>query len=317
MKYLLIDFGASKIHTLLYDKKLDIISKGFKIESPFLKKSTLPLYKLKSILNDIIDKYSNDNVDGIIPCTILGGGWGLADDIYYSWKVKDKNKFTTKGCLISCLFFDEKNYHVHKHHDKEGYDGLKVLGNINNIPVYSSMGDTNCVKKSFNIDYQKAILNLGTGSQIIMKDKTISFIPSGRALNVFKNFLDNLGVDLFQYFSTLTLEDLKNSTLKFNLNIFPQSHKWKSEGGHILNITEDNFNLHNFISSLFKCYVDQYIEILNEYKITKIYLTGGINEKSPLIGEYIRKKTSSKTVSRTGGESDVFVGMINIINKHL
>ena len=95
MKYLLIDFGASKIHTLLYDKKLDIISKGFKIESPFLKKSTLPLYKLKSILNDIIDKYSNDNVDGIIPCTILGGGWGLADDIYYSWKVKDKNKFTT------------------------------------------------------------------------------------------------------------------------------------------------------------------------------------------------------------------------------
>ena len=140
MKYLLIDFGASKIQTSLYNKKLDSCDKLFKTESPFLKKSTLSLSELKSLLKNIIDKYSSDNIDGIIPCTILGGGWGLSDEIYYSWKVKDKNTFLTKGCLISGLFFGEKNYHIHKHHDNiEGYNGLKILGNI--ILVF--LDDTN------------------------------------------------------------------------------------------------------------------------------------------------------------------------------
>lgn len=317
MKYLLIDFGASKIQTLIYDKESDSCNKVFKIESPFLTNSTLSLHKLKSLLIDIINKYPNDNIDGIIPCTILGGGWGLSDKIYYSWKVKSQNKFITKGCLISGLFFDEENYHIHKHHDKKGYDGLKILGNINNIPIYSSMGDTNCVKNSFTLGAQKAILNLGTGSQIIMEDKTISFIPSGRALNVYKNFFDKLDVDLFQYFHKLTLKDLKNSNLEFNLNIFPQSRNWKPEGGHILNIKEDNFNLHNIISSLFKCYIDQYIKLINKYNLKKIYLTGGINEKYSLVGDYIRHKTSATTVIRTGGTGDVFVGMVNFIKKHI
>ena len=280
MKYLLIDFGASRVKTTVYDKTLDSYKNSYEEKSPFLTSTNISSTQLKIILNNLINKSSrNCKIDGIVICTILGGGY--IEDIYYSWKedtIKPK-----KGCLISGLFFNENTYHIHEHHDKKnGIKGLKVLGKINNIPLYSSMGDTNCVIESFNLNSnQTAILNLGTGSQFITNSNIISFIPSGRSINVFKNFFDSIGIDLFEQFSDLTLKDLNNSSLNFNLNLFPQSYKWDFNlKGCITNIDEFNFNIKNFISSLFKCYLDQYVKIINSYpKITTINLTGGISKK--------------------------------------
>ena len=67
--------------------------------------------------------------------------------------------------------------------------------------------------------------------------------------------------------------------------MFPQAKNFV-DYGKILNINEYNFNLENFISSLMKNYLDQYINYLIEMNTSVIYLTGGISQKIPVIFEY-------------------------------
>jgi hypothetical protein len=125
---------------------------------------------------------------------------------------------------------------------------------------------------------------------------------------VFKNFFNTLGYDLFDSFSRLTLEDIKNSTMDFDLNIFPQAHKYRS-GGEITNITEQDFTLNNFVSSIFRSYIDQYIEYIQSYN--KVYLMGGISRKYPVIQEYLENKTGKEVVIKSSSLEDTFMGIRN------
>ena len=135
MKYLLIDFGASFVKTVVYDKDTSLFSESNKINSPFVTKDYIEISELRKILEDIVNSYSN--IDAILICTILGGSW--VDNTYYSWKsIQNKNK--GKYCLISKLF--ESTVHIdHREFTNcEIYDDeLKVIGEINNIPIYSSL----------------------------------------------------------------------------------------------------------------------------------------------------------------------------------
>ena len=195
------------------------------------------------------------------------------------------------------------------HQDHGGLeDKIKPLGVLNGKTIYSSLGDTNCVKRSFSLKNDECIVNLGTGSQVIRNKSIVKYIPSGRALNCFENFFNNLDVSVFEIFKNLSTDQLIASDMNFNLNVFEQAlHYDSAVCGSITNIREDNFTLINFTCSLFKSYLDQYIPLIKNSK--KIYLTGGISRKYPVIKKYFEVKTNSEVVLNSRHIEDTFLGI--------
>jgi hypothetical protein len=185
------------------------------------------------------------------------------------------------------------------------------LGIYNNKIFLSCLGDTDCVIRSKQLKASQFIINLGTGSQIISVDEIISFIPSGRMFNVFYNFFKPLDFNIFDYFNKLNVYDLNHSDLIFDLSVFPQARNFV-DYGKVLNINENNFNLQNFISSLMKNYLDQYIYYLVENNPSKIYLTGGIAQKVPVILEYFKHKLPEVEII-LDSDCNVHLGMAEMI----
>lgn len=308
MKFLLIDFGASYIKPALYDKEKDELLSLSPIVSPFQTEFSIKKENLLNLLEQIVGQHK---VKGIIVCSILGGGW--IDDTYYSWK--SSNTEIKQHCLISGLFANHPTYHIHTHH-KGNFDGLKILGYIKNIPVYSSLGDTNCVIEALDIKDNDYVINIGTGSQIISKkDNKIlieAFIPAGRALLVFKNIFPNL----FDVIKELSLEDIINSNLDIDLNIFPQSKKYH-KGGNILNINENNFNMKNLSASIIKQLTLQYKEYMTDISKNNIKLTGGIPSKILYLKEVFEYYYPLYSIELVTKEENTHLGLIKYIKKHL
>ena len=195
-------------------------------------------------------------------------------------------------------------------------EDIKIGGFVNikgkDIPVYTGVGDHQCAVFGAGNNEHTISINLGTGSQIAMihskNDKcekrpffngrnlsVITHIPSGRCLNVFINFLKeiNPNKDFWKIFSEIKLEDIKTSSLKFNLALFTSA--WNFDNyGIIENITEYNLTLKNYAASLIKSYLEQYekgIDFLGKLDIhEKIILSGGIPLKIPVIKEYFLDK---------------------------
>jgi hypothetical protein len=308
MKFLLIDFGASYIKPALYNKEKDELLSLDPIISPFQTESYIKRKDLLCLLEKIISKH---DVKGVVICSILGGGW--INNIYYSWKSSNiKNK---QHCLISGLFANQPTYHIHKHH-KGDFDGIKVLGYIKNIPIYSSLGDTNCVIEALDIKNNDYVINIGTGSQVIsVIDNNVSieaFIPAGRALLVLKNIFPNL----FDVFKELSLKDIVNSNLNINLNIFPQSKKYY-RGGSILNINENNFNIKNLAASIIKQLTIQYKEYLVDPSKNNIKLTGGIPNKILYLKEVFEYYYPLYQIELMNKEENTHLGLIKYIKKYL
>jgi hypothetical protein len=300
--FLFIDFGASKVKTIQYNIQENTFCNQKQIDSPFLENETIHKKKLLIFLTSIIEQY--EDIDGIVACSILGGGYH--EDVYYSWKV-DK-KLEERTCLISELFRRSKNYHIHKDHGGE-QDVLGLLGKLDGINFYSSLGDTDCVKRSFPLDNKSCIVNLGTGSQVIKPESIVKYIPSGRALNTYRSFFMELGIDVFGMFEQIKLEDLLKSQLHFNLNIFNQALDYKDPGGAISGVHESNFTVKNFINSMFASYLNQYIPYI--IGSDRIYLTGGISRRYPIIKKYFEIKTGKDVFLRSEYIEDTFLGIRN------
>ncbi len=308
MKYLLIDFGASFIKSSIFNDSDNKISNYTEIESPFLVADILPISELKNILDSILTSYSD--YEYVITSSIKNGTY--ENDIYQSWKIKIADNNVCD--LISKIFQDQPTYHVHNDHNKlSKIKNITKLGTYKNKVFLSCLGDTDCVMRSKQLEDNQFIINLGTGSQIISKNETVSFIPSGRMFNVFYNFFKPLCIDIFDYFKKLNVDDLNNSDLAFDLSVFPQAKNFINYG-KVLNINEHNFNLHNFISSLMKNYLDQYIDFLIVSNPSKIYLTGGIAQKVPVIFSYFNHKLPDIEII-LDSDCNVHLGMVEMI-KH-
>ena len=202
------------------------------------------------------------------------------------------------------------------------------------------MGDNQCAILGANLNYNQLIINMGTGSQIAKLDlldannnmeqrpyfknnslSIITHIPSGRALNCFIGFIQ----ECFKYTSStksawellnnITLEDVINSTLNFNLKVFNSAYKFEN-GGDISLIKENNFNINNYISSLLKSYIEQYFDIINEYSIkyTDIILAGGIPMKISLIRDYIKYVKNKNVIINSCKEDETLQGLKIISN---
>jgi hypothetical protein len=306
MKYLLIDFGASFVKNAVYDDLHNTISDYTEIESPFLITDKLPLSEIKSILDFILQSYSE--CDYVITSSIKNGTYNK--DIYESWKIKLAGN---NSCDLFSKFFENQNtYHIHNDHNKQSnIFTIKKLGVYKEKIFLSCLGDTDCVLRSKNLTISQCIVNMGTGSQIISTEEIISFIPSGRMFNIFRNFFNQLNFEIFDYFKKLNVYDLDSSDLKFDLSVFPQAKNF-IDYGKILNINETNFNLHNFVSSLMKNYLDQYIEYIAKKDLLTIFLTGGIAQKVPVIKEYFEYKFPEKKII-LDKNCNVHLGMVEMI----
>jgi hypothetical protein len=316
MKYLFIDFGASFVKTILYDSVLQeykIIKELENLKSPFQENDSIQKIKLQQFLNEIVSKIKD--IDGIVICTIKGGGW--VDDIYYSWK--SKNIENKEHCLISGLFVDSPTYHMHAHHGGI-IQKIIPLGKIKNITIYSSLGDTDCVIESLDLKDNEIAINIGTGSQVIFKEnssiKTIPFIPAGRALMCFNNFFAKINFDFFSELQKIKPQQVYSSTMNIDLNVFSQSKHFLN-GGSINNIVEKEFTIDNLLSSILRCLVIQYSEYIPKNK--KILLVGGIPKKLPILNELFEYYYQDNEISikKSQNISDTHRGMTKIIQKYL
>ena len=316
MKYLLIDFGASFLKVVEYDSDTELYSNNYSVPSPFKHSNTITKDELRNLLQSVVSKHTH--IERIVICSILGGFYN--GDTYHSWKSKESGVATS--CMISGLFHGEKTFHVHEHQAKslniKDYEtGLKLLGHFDGKEIYSILGDTDCVINSVRLTENDVLINMGTGSQVATKNSRKSFIPSGRALNVFYNFFSDLGIDMFEVMSELSLDDLNSATLTVDLNVFPQSHKYNN-GGSINGINETGFTSKNLISSILKSYVDQYHEFVSDSKYSRIILTGGIPKKIPVIHEYLSLKYEDKKVIVDKSEiENTHRGIVNFIEEYL
>lgn len=305
MKYLLIDFGASYIKSSVYDTVSDQYSNYTVTESPLQFCNFISKEYIIQELTKIITRHPDVNFAAI--CSILGGKY--IDNIYYSWKCSNiegvKNQ---ESCIIKDIFT--------KPVDK------KIIGKIIDTNIFFPIVDTDCVIYSAQLIQSKNILvNMGTGSQVIYIDelnnlKKHQYIPSGRSLNIFAKFFSELNINFFDHLCNLNLNDIISSTMQINLNIYPQAYQY-NDGGLISKIYETNFTFKNFISSVLRCYLQQYEKFLIEPNNQIILLSGGIPKKIKTIQKYFTYKYPKSEVKLISNDIDeTLIGLSYFIKKN-
>jgi hypothetical protein len=318
VKYLLIDFGASYVKAIEFDRDTNTWSTPRTYDSPFLTQISTTKAELRNLLTAIAAEYT---VDAVVVCSILGGHY--IGDIYHSWKSPIKGKAC--GCMISGLFNEEPTFHVHTHHKdftsaSKYEDGLRVLGYVNNTPIYSSLGDTYCVIESVELSDTHVGINIGTGSQVFYLEngqlEIDMFIPAGRAFLVFQRFFEEMGVDMFDHMSRLSVDEVVNSSLWVNLNVFKEARNYEG-GGFIELINETNFTKSNLIASILKDFVTQYVTLIPDDS-THIHLLGGISKKIKILPELFKWYLPMMTIEvHNGLVENTHLGMSRLIRRHL
>ena len=207
-----------------------------------------------------------------------------------------------------------------------------------NLSVYSGIGDNQCAIFGSYLNDKDVIINMGTGSQIAKIDELntnakmeqrpyfdkknlsiITHIPSGRALNCFIGFINdcfsyaNSKLSAWNLLEEITIKDIMESSIEFDLNVFESSYKFLIGGG-IRYIMEYNLNLKNYLSSLIKSYIEQYFAIIDEYSIgySKIVLAGGIPRKLNIIKKYIEEVKNINVFINEFEQDETLNGLKNI-----
>lgn len=171
------------------------------------------------------------------------------------------------------------------------------------ITIYTGVGDHQCAILGAENTSDSISINIGTGSQVaqINGDLTLTdferrpyfnnnylltrtHIPAGRALNLYFGFLKSVMKDVWSEVNKLTPDDILQSSLSIDLAFFQSAFNHTS-GGMIKKISEDNFTLQNYLASVLKCFLLQYVPLINELRAmnpkAKCILSGGIPRKLP------------------------------------
>ena len=200
--------------------------------------------------------------------------------------------------------------------------------NGHKIPLYVGVGDHQCSVLGACNTAASLSINVSTESQIALIDRwidreeieirpyfndsflsTITHIPAGRVLSEFIIFLEEVAqktanekTDFWSMLAALEEEEILNSTLEFDLSIFPGARNFAG-GGKISRIREGEITLKNFLGSLLKSFAHQYLELLeifnSERHISACILSGGIARNLPalhhLIGHFSGLQTKTAT----------------------
>lgn len=209
---------------------------------------------------------------------------------------------------------------------------IKLLGR--SIPVYGGFGDLQAA--AAGADFPAAaplLINLGTGSQLLASAPdlpaelerrpavsgdlfgAISHIPSGRALNVFANLLDQAGhtaggVPFFwRLFADLRPEEVLRAPATFDLNVFASAWRYR-EGGTITGIHEAGITLHEFMASLARSWLGQYAEAASivdpRSRLRQFRLSGGLARRCSFVLpvlQHLLKRSGSLAETVFGDET--------------
>lgn len=201
---------------------------------------------------------------------------------------------------------------------------LNIKGKRCNI--LSGVGDHQAsIVGALGFDCKKISINIGTGSQIsqistkISKKlenrfffhgkilNTVTHIPAGRVVARYIDFLNEYSrLNYWDMLDSLTVKEVFNADLKFNLALFRDAFNLNKDiAGSIHNITTDNFNKRNFLASMLKSFIFQYVDLL-KYLDSKqdIIISGGKLAKNQLV-QYVLSKCSERkiTISKTQEEA--------------
>lgn len=186
------------------------------------------------------------------------------------------------------------------------------------LNVYGGVGDLQAALYGAGFPYKHQVLiNLGTGSQVVSMEldatdetvelrpgilggrfSAITHIPSGRALNVFAKFIDDLAPSpvFWDAFAALKTDDLKSSGVSINVAVFASSWQYKS-GGSISGINEINFNLKHYVGAVAKGWLDQYknaIDAICIKPVKSIAIAGGLSRRASFVAKYLADITSAQ-----------------------
>lgn len=259
----------------------------------------------------------------------IAAGQGFYDINFktYSAKLIDIHKSYSKCNLFLNELSDENNF-------------FSVTINSNQVDFSIGFGDHQCATLGSENLPNDIYLNLGTGSQVSIINKSIkpcknnyiqtrpyfknkflncvTHIPSGRVLN---SFLSIFGNNVWKKIESYSIEDIDKSNLNFNLNIFEDSYSFENFGS-ITNIKESNFNIDNILKSMMRCYINQYYDLINSFQsefensFDNIILSGGIPKKINVIKEILKRKTNKNIIIKNLDYvvDDTIIGLQKINN---
>ena len=206
--------------------------------------------------------------------------------------------------------------------------------------IYTAVGDNQCAIYGAKLNNDDVCLNLGTGSQLVVIDKadpSVSIeqrpgidlgnadllsvqthIPSGRALNVYVGFIQSIfdmtgsKIKAWNLLADLTLDELVQADIVIDLAVFESACNFNNYG-IIGNINEKNLNMTNFLASLIKSYVEQYLQIIDKYNINydNIILCGGVAAKNPVIKEYLAYCTNRNIINNCAND-ETLLGLMRL-----
>lgn len=226
------------------------------------------------------------------------------------------------------------------------YDGQPpVKCKLNNVVIffYPAIGDQQAALLGCEFKNKGSVsLNFGTGAQIsVMSEKvvlddtyqtrpyfehmyilTIPHIPSGRALNVYFNFIKQI-VNEFcdcpdEKIWDFILEQAEQNDLK-NLSIdmsFFANAITNHTTGYIGNITEKNFFVGNLFASIYDQMVNNIKTILQRmgiYKMEELILSGGVLRKSTILQKMIQEEFKNINKIRVA-ENETIKGIYKFVN---
>ena len=193
------------------------------------------------------------------------------------------------------------------------------------VPMYVGVGDHQCsVLGSALSPGNAANINLGTGSQLAVIDRrlaqdvemrpyfdgsrldAVTHVPAGRSLAEYVGFLAGMSDQspdrFWQRLAELEEEDVRQASLQIDLSIFEGARDFKG-GGSIGGILEGSLNLSNYLASLLKALVDQYVEVLETFdpdgELERCVLSGGIARNLPNLAALLSRRSGREVSGAT------------------
>ena len=200
--------------------------------------------------------------------------------------------------------------------------------------LYGGYGDLQTAFLGSKIKNRELLINMGTGSQIILNNQNkysnfekrnyfntnlncITHIPSGRSLNFISNKIDKFYKKknfLWKFIKKISINELKNCKKTIKLDFL------KIKQIKISSINKND--IRDFSTTVLKSYCDQYINILIKSKIirsniNKVILSGGIPKKIPLIRDYFEYKLGITTQIDNSKVDETLIGLIRLMKFNL
>lgn len=219
-------------------------------------------------------------------------------------------------------------------------DDAIELGEIqfesHSIPVHGGYGDLQSSVYGVSPRSQQWIINLGTGSQVVIRStselsgfekrsylnnetlQAVTHLPAGRALNLFANLFAEIRGEKNPDYFWRELEDIAEfadtAIIPIDLNVFQQS-RYFGTGGKIEGIKETSFSMKQLLTSLIYGIVKNYADIVQQSGLKSnlpILLSGKMGEKIALFPDIIEHMCKNKVVIPSSEVDSCLLGLQRI-----